>query len=914
MRLTPRKEHDKMRYMYFEQGGCIGNWHRIGCLCGRKDYKETRSFGYRAQRKLWWSRIFASLVVLICIAGTVQAANILGVAANICPAGGCQATPTPSATPTPPPNNTSVWRVNDFLNSMGAGTKLITGLDDQQQTINAIEYTGLRHFRDDATVFLGPTSGFFPSQNYLAMCNVHAAVPTAYFHPLPVGFEDPNNIVINQSNYEFLKNCGALDTMVEGPNEIDNNSITYQGNKAGGNSGSSYAWYAFQRDLYNMVKTSSPNSICTGPQQDLETQAFGGTMPCCTGQGTGTCPSINSEVVFGLSHPGAEQDNVCLQFGTVPASGGSTSCGFPNGDSGTGTFPAGTKLWDYANYHNYYQGNGPAINMNYDNQSRYATTLNRSGPCPGCWLFWGESQGGFATNGGSDIGTWAKNFPIGIETQNGIPKVTTETGGSYFNTSQGAPAASLYGKVITDGWFDSYQQGFSFTSEYAMINDPCDGGYGMFNPIATGTNPGGCSNIGWTSEEMDAGNATPLGIYTHNLTTILADTSSNFTPTALSGFAITNNCPASPTNNDSTNYPSMCYNQVMQKSNGTYEVALWGEAFSAKTTTQVGVNLGSKFGTVNVYDITLGSTPQQSYTNTQNVTVGLSDHLIIVEAINNQVATLPTWRGSLAAVESGQPLSSSNNGYVQTGSNGNYNHFANNEGSADATQYTVLDVYSSQHPGVQVGKFTDPYAYNVNWSQTFDTGTTTTNGAVQGSFDQPSGCASQPVFGNDPKFIQSAAHADIPGMGGYIFAAYPTQTTLGAYKLEMFAIPDVNNGNSPIILSYQGANEIWNAAPHIDAANAKVLWSATESSPTEYVSQAAYTWDLNANAITKRQVLVQGDTCLASTPAARFQDYADCTDPITSGLSDTCGNISYSGVTNSLSTYPYAASYGILTD
>src|SRR5271154_6046635 len=88
--------------------------------------------------------------VILLLAGSVQAADILGVGVTLCPTtSGCPATPTPSATPPPPVNNTGVIRANDFLDSMGVGTKLIQGFDSLASTVNAINYLGLRHFRED---------------------------------------------------------------------------------------------------------------------------------------------------------------------------------------------------------------------------------------------------------------------------------------------------------------------------------------------------------------------------------------------------------------------------------------------------------------------------------------------------------------------------------------------------------------------------------------------------------------------------------------------------------------------------------------------------------------------------------------------------------------------------------------------
>jgi hypothetical protein len=108
-----------------------------------------------------------------------------------------------------------------------------------------------------------------------------------------------------------------------------------------------------------------------------------------------------------------------------------------------------------------------------------------------------------------------------------------------------------------------------------------------------------------------------MGRYLHNLTTILADRSSTFTPGTVI-YSI-------------SNLPATAYSMLMDKSNGTYELAVWAEAFTSKKMTSLTINLGSIYRTVNVYDITLGSKPTQRLRNTSTVRLVVSDHPLIVE-------------------------------------------------------------------------------------------------------------------------------------------------------------------------------------------------------------------------------------------------------------------------------------------
>jgi hypothetical protein len=256
-------------------------------------------------------------------------------------------------------------------------------------------------------------------------------------------------------------------------------------------------------------------------------------------------PVLKNFPVVGLSEPGAEPDNVGLQFLTIPAGSGST-------------LPDGTVYADIANAHNYVQGNGPAGTTLIDNQPRYAETIERSGPYAGLFDAYGDYWGF----------TWYKNFAGASTGQTDRPMVTTETG---WNIYSGAITEDMQGRLMTDVYLDAAQLGWSQTYIYKIFNEPpYDSGNGMFNP---------------NGDVADASNATKMGVYIHNLTTILADTSSAFTPTMVN-FSV-------------SGLPSTGFYQLMQKSNGTYELVLWGEAFASKTTTPVTVTLPTTYATVN---------------------------------------------------------------------------------------------------------------------------------------------------------------------------------------------------------------------------------------------------------------------------------------------------------------------------
>jgi hypothetical protein len=104
--------------------------------------------------------------------------------------------------------------------------------------------------------------------------------------------------------------------------------------------------------------------------------------------------------------------------------------------------------------------------------------------------------------------------------------------------------------------------------------------------------------------------------YIHNLTSILADTSSNFSARQLA-YSISNE-------------PATVHDLLLQKSNGTYELIVWGDQVPPKSANVI-VNLGRSYPTVKLYDITSGTTPVQTLSNASSVPLTLRDHALIVE-------------------------------------------------------------------------------------------------------------------------------------------------------------------------------------------------------------------------------------------------------------------------------------------
>ena len=108
----------------------------------------------------------------------------------------------------------------------------------------------------------------------------------------------------------------------------------------------------------------------------------------------------------------------------------------------------------------------------------------------------------------------------------------------------------------------------------------------------------------------------PAAIYIHNMTTILSDTSSNFTPVAL--------------NYSIPGEPATVHDLLIQKSDGTYVLAVWGDQVAGESANVI-INLGRTLPMVNVYDVTKGTSPIQTLSNISSVLLTLTDHAFFIE-------------------------------------------------------------------------------------------------------------------------------------------------------------------------------------------------------------------------------------------------------------------------------------------
>ena len=134
--------------------------------------------------------------------------------------------------------------------------------------------------------------------------------------------------------------------------------------------------------------------------------------------------------------------------------------------------------------------------------------------------------------------TWKKGYAATSLANCMMPMVTTETGWP----TDGSITQDQQGKLLTNVYLSAAKLGWQNTFVYLLFDEPQAGnaGYGFF------------------SQSDGTAKVQPklLGTYTHNMTTILSDTSSNFS--------------AGTVNYSVANEPNTVHDLLMEKSNGTY--------------------------------------------------------------------------------------------------------------------------------------------------------------------------------------------------------------------------------------------------------------------------------------------------------------------------------------------------------
>lgn len=371
---------------------------------------------------------------------------------------------------------------NDFLDSIGVVTSFPNRGQPLAQTIRMIRYCGFRWVRAgiEGLSYKGPTT----MQTFL---DLHRETGVRLSWGLVSGGTDVKKLM---ETGKVLAEAGAL-LAFEGNNEPNN--FAYHDEKGGRDS----PWVAvakLQRDLYQAIKSE---------------------------------PALAKYPVWSISEPGAEGDNVGLQFLTIP----------PGAQT---LMPDGTQYADYANVHNYiYHSHSP---YPADNKAWDAADPTAASRVDG--LF-----GNFGV-------TWARRFRgYGQGQLNTLPRVTTESGAKI----EGPITEEIQSLNLMDLYLAQFRRGYSYTSVYLLRDRTDEDGnqtFGFYKPDY--------------SPRKSA-------IYLHNLTTILADDGTLARPGQLE-FTI-------------VDQPRTVHELLLEHSSGTFQLVVWDERLSGqdRVTVNLGV-------------------------------------------------------------------------------------------------------------------------------------------------------------------------------------------------------------------------------------------------------------------------------------------------------------------------------------
>ena len=303
--------------------------------------------------------------------------------------------------------------------------------------------------------------------------------------------------------------------------------------------------------------------------------------------------TLKSYPVWDVTLGGWESNDVGLQWLTIPSN---------PPDASTLVMPVGTEYADYANVHNYTSEacwlvypTFPVANMMWDQEST-TETLEADACVLGLYLDYGYTL----------TANYTLNYPGYTASQlTTLPKVSTETG---FQEENSSPPFNLtddqIGRLYLDLFLDAEKNGWSYTFLYEL-HDSGDG-YGLVS-----------SSYAVRTQ----------GTYLQNFTTILADTSSNFTAGTLS-YSVASE-------------PATVHDLLLQKSNGTFYIAVWDEELPGSGTTDtVTINLGGTYN-VSEFDPTVGTSATTTLTGVSTVSLTLSLSPILIELSTSSAPAAP---------------------------------------------------------------------------------------------------------------------------------------------------------------------------------------------------------------------------------------------------------------------------------
>ncbi|MGH1573397.1 DUF4214 domain-containing protein [Methylobacterium sp. P31] len=219
--------------------------------------------------------------------------------------------------------------------------------------------------------------------------------------------------------------------------------------------------------------------------------------------------------------------------------------------------------------------------------------------------------------------------PFAITEMGYHTSLTADTAGGWEGVSEATQA-----KLLLNALMDAAALGSQSTSIYELLDayaDPLGSNqedhFGLFR--------------------LD-GSAKPAADAVHNLTSILADAGGNAA-----------NFGSNALNYSTTGLPSSGHTYLTQKSDGSFQIIAWNEPDIWNETTDtpitaastpVTVSLGQIFSTVQVFDPLQGAAAVQTLHNVSSVSLGLTDHPLIIQTSTDGSAAQPQPTSGIASL------------------------------------------------------------------------------------------------------------------------------------------------------------------------------------------------------------------------------------------------------------------------
>lgn len=417
---------------------------------------------------------------------------------------------------------------------------------------------------------------------------------------------------------------------VEGPNEINNNPVSYDGLTG------QAAAVAFQTALYTAIQANSETS-------DIAVYNFtGGVVSPLTVAGTitqnanGSYTLVNGQTGFPVTLP-LGISTVQLTY-TGSGSAGSGLFNSPGqGQVSSITYGAnGTISYSYDNS----SGAAQALYVDFSDWGSTLTLTSVSVTGPGSTANLVTFDPNLSLAGQADYANIhpyaygnsatdpliASNYLTAFGSATPGPRVITETGYTTDPNAANGVSQMVQAQQIINGLFDAYQSGVSMTYIYELLDEKADSSdansqmhYGLFN-----------------NDNSPKLAATAL----HDLTTILADKGANaasFQPGTLSY--------------TQTGGTSADHAMLLETSNGVFDLALWNDADPGTASSDpLTISFGQAYQNVTLYDVVTDASTSYQDVSQLNVNVGGDAMIIQIDPNQNETAITASLLNQMASM------------------------------------------------------------------------------------------------------------------------------------------------------------------------------------------------------------------------------------------------------------------------